>query len=79
MPCRARDSKLGDGGTRGGGGEAGSENLTTVDAGSKDLEVVVAPASRDVNGLLRTGVSDVGASVGGDAGARTGMGSVAEV
>jgi hypothetical protein len=44
---RARNSALGKGGTRDGGGEAGMEKPTTDEAGSKGLEVEAAPASQD--------------------------------
>ena len=64
---------MGKGGTRDGGREAGMENLTTDDAGSRGSEVEAVPASQDVNDAFRTGgVNAVtGASVGVYAGVDT--------
>jgi len=59
---RERNSGLGKGGTRDGGGE-GMEKPTTDEVGSKGLEVEAAPGSQDVNDLSRTGGAGAGTSV----------------
>ena len=66
MLLRARSSALSEIGARNSGGEVGAEYPTTDEAGSKGLEAEVAPASKDANGLFRTGGVDAGsgASVG---------------
>lgn len=59
MPLRrAKNSALGKGGTLG-DGEAGAEKLTTGGSG-KGLEVVAAPALKDVDELFKTSRMGVG-------------------
>ena len=55
---RVRDSALGNG-TRD-GGEAGMENPTVDETGSKGLGVEAAPASQDSNDLIKTGGVEAG-------------------
>jgi hypothetical protein len=57
---RARDSALGNGGTRDGGGEAWMEKPTVDEAGSKGLEVEAVSVSQDSKDLLRIGGVDAG-------------------
>ena len=54
---RARDSALGNGGTRDGGGKAWMEKPTTDEAGSRGLEVEAAPESQDSNDSIRAVMS----------------------
>ena len=67
---KVRDSASGSGGTRDGGGEAGTEKPTMDEAGSKGL-VEAVPASQDSNDLIKTGGVDsgTGTSVGVGVGA----------
>ena len=67
---KARDSALGSGGTRDGGGDAGMEKPTMDEAGRKKLEVEDVSASQGSNDLFRiAGVNaGTGASVGVGAG-----------
>jgi hypothetical protein len=63
-----RDSALGNGGTRGGGGDERTEKPTIDEAGSKGLEVEAISVSQDSNDLFRIGGVDAGtgASVAGN-------------
>jgi hypothetical protein len=68
---RVRNSGLGKGVTRDGGGEEGIEKPTTGEVGSMRLEMKAAPGSQNANELSRTGGADSG--TGAKAGVGTGV------
>ena len=79
LPRRVADSALENGGTRDGGGEAGTEKPTMDEAGGKGSEVEAAPAWQDSNELIKTGGVDAGTGISVGVGAGAGKDAVDKI